>query len=104
MRALDDYGAEPLHVGKFGRQIDAQGVTTGFQGADRCIGYLTEYLVKDALDLPDRAAGHVARRDRRTSAPEPPWGRLRGNWPMRHQRHQMTTSALCVTPKVICGW
>ena len=45
--ALDDDGAEPPHVGRFGRQIDAKGVMAGSPDSDRCIGYITKYLVKD---------------------------------------------------------
>jgi hypothetical protein len=50
VRALDDEDAEPLHVGRFGRQIDAKGVMAGSPDADRCIGYITKYLVKDIAE------------------------------------------------------
>jgi hypothetical protein len=50
VRALDDEDAEPLHVGRFGRQIDAKGVIAGSPDADRCIGYITKYLVKDIAE------------------------------------------------------
>jgi hypothetical protein len=50
IRALDDEDAQPLHVGRFGRQIDAKGVMAGSPDADRCIGYITKYLVKDIAE------------------------------------------------------
>jgi hypothetical protein len=50
VRALDDDGAEPLHVGRFGRQIDAKGVMAGSPDSARCIGYITKYLVKDIAE------------------------------------------------------
>ncbi|WP_245627838.1 replication initiator [Actinomadura oligospora] len=52
--ALDRIGpdddAEPLHVVRFGRQVDAQGVLADTPDARRCIGYLTKYLVKSVAD------------------------------------------------------
>ncbi|MGP4024198.1 replication initiator [Actinomadura sp. 3N407] len=52
--ALDALGqaedAEPLHVVKFGRQIDAQGVLADSPDSRRCIGYLTKYLVKGVAE------------------------------------------------------
>ncbi|WP_308209050.1 replication initiator [Actinoallomurus purpureus] len=53
LKALDDDDAEPLHVGRFGRQIDAQGVMAGSPDSARCIGYLTKYLVKDIAECHD---------------------------------------------------
>ncbi|MEV5709929.1 replication initiator [Actinoallomurus sp. NPDC052274] len=50
LRTLDDDDAEPLHVGRFGRQIDAQGVMAGTPESSRLIGYLTKYLVKDIAE------------------------------------------------------
>jgi hypothetical protein len=50
VRALNDEDAEPLHVGRFGRQLDAKGVMAGSPDADRCIGYITKYLVKDIAE------------------------------------------------------
>src|SRR3954452_17536044 len=38
-----DEEAEPLHVVRFGRQIDAQGVLADSADSRRCIGYLTKY-------------------------------------------------------------
>ncbi|MBW8485109.1 replication initiator [Actinomadura parmotrematis] len=49
--ALDqDENAEPLHVVRFGRQIDAQGVIADSPDSRRCIGYLTKYLVKGVAE------------------------------------------------------
>jgi hypothetical protein len=45
-----DQTAEPLHVVRFGRQIDAQGVLADSADSRRCIGYLTKYLVKNVSD------------------------------------------------------
>jgi hypothetical protein len=46
--ALDDLDdqAEPVHVARFGVQVDAQGVLAGSPDAARRIGYLTKYLTK----------------------------------------------------------
>jgi hypothetical protein len=64
--ALDqDENAEPLHVARFGRQIDAQGVIADSDDSRRCIGYLTKYLVKNVAEChaPDSDAqkAHVER-------------------------------------------
>ncbi|TYC08393.1 replication initiation protein [Actinomadura syzygii] len=52
--ALDALGAdedaEPLHVARFGRQIDAQGVLTDSPQSRKLIGYLTKYLVKGVAE------------------------------------------------------
>ncbi|SNT36767.1 hypothetical protein SAMN05443665_102598 [Actinomadura meyerae] len=52
--ALDALGqdddTDPLHVVKFGRQIDAQGVLADSADSRRCIGYLTKYLVKGVAE------------------------------------------------------
>jgi hypothetical protein len=52
--ALDALGqdedAEPLHVVRFGRQIDAQGVMVDSSESRRLIGYLTKYLVKGVTE------------------------------------------------------
>jgi hypothetical protein len=45
-----DDAAEPLHVVRFGRQINAQGVLSDSPDARRCIGYLTKYLVKNVAE------------------------------------------------------
>ncbi|PSK88731.1 hypothetical protein CLV63_12917 [Murinocardiopsis flavida] len=53
-QALDDLDAdpdaEPLHVVRFGRQVDAKGVLAGSEDADRCVRYLAKYLTKDIAD------------------------------------------------------
>ncbi|MFI7462822.1 replication initiator [Nonomuraea sp. NPDC049646] len=64
--ALDalDEDAEPLHVIRFGEQIDVQGVLAGTPDADQCIRYLSKYLTKslgDALDGGHAQREHAAR-------------------------------------------
>jgi hypothetical protein len=51
-QALDAIGEddEPLHVARFGKRFDAQGVLAGSKDAARCIGYLTKYLTKHVAD------------------------------------------------------
>ncbi len=60
-----DDDAEPLHVIRFGTQVDVQGVLAGSKDADQCIRYLSKYLTKsigDALDATSRAQReHAAR-------------------------------------------
>ncbi|GAA2208427.1 hypothetical protein GCM10009850_038850 [Nonomuraea monospora] len=54
-QALDET-AEPLHVVRFGDQVNVQGVLSGTPDADQCIRYLSKYLTKslgDSLD-PDQ--------------------------------------------------
>ncbi|GAA0980751.1 replication initiation protein [Nocardiopsis tropica] len=46
----DDPDAEPHHVVRFGRQVDAKGVVAGSADADRCVRYLAKYLTKDIAD------------------------------------------------------
>ncbi|MFC4013921.1 replication initiator [Nonomuraea purpurea] len=68
-QALDqldtDETAEPLHVIRFGVQVDVQGVLAGTPDADQCIRYLSKYLTKslgDSLDPDDQAQrDHAAR-------------------------------------------
>jgi hypothetical protein len=47
-QAVDAIGPrdDPLHVARFGRKFDAQGVLAGSKDAGRCIGYVTKYLTK----------------------------------------------------------
>ncbi|PSK90927.1 hypothetical protein CLV63_12152 [Murinocardiopsis flavida] len=46
--ALDaDTDAEPMHVCRFGPQVDAKGVVAGSADADRCVRYLAKYLTKE---------------------------------------------------------
>lgn len=60
-----DETAEPLHVMRFGPQIDVQGVLAGTPDADQCIRYLSKYLTKslgEALNADNRAQhNHAAR-------------------------------------------
>ncbi len=47
---------EPTHCVRFGRQVDVQGVLAGTPQAEKTIGYLVKYLMKDLgddLDHPD---------------------------------------------------
>ncbi|WP_150255115.1 replication initiator [Nocardiopsis deserti] len=46
----DDPDAEPFHVVRFGRQVDAKGVVAGSEDASRCVRYLAKYLTKDIAD------------------------------------------------------
>ncbi|MGW9210643.1 replication initiator [Embleya sp. NPDC055664] len=57
--ALDDLGddAEPIHVARFGTQVDAKGVLVGSPDARRCIGYLTKYLNKSAHESHEAQSG-----------------------------------------------
>ncbi|WAE73661.1 replication initiation protein [Streptomonospora nanhaiensis] len=49
--ALDeDPDAEPFHVVRFGKQVDAKGVVAGTEDAARCVRYLAKYLTKDIAD------------------------------------------------------
>ncbi|WP_441245594.1 replication initiator [Kitasatospora sp. McL0602] len=52
--ALDDLDqdpdAEPLHLARFGTQLDAQGVLIGSPQAARCVRYLTKYLTKSVAE------------------------------------------------------
>jgi hypothetical protein len=67
--ALDDLDAdpdaEPLHVVRFGPQIDAQGVVAGSEDANRCLRYLAKYLTKSIADChepeTDAQKAHVDR-------------------------------------------
>ncbi|GGK60989.1 hypothetical protein Ppa06_25110 [Planomonospora parontospora subsp. parontospora] len=60
-----DDEAEPLHVLRFGDQVDVQGVLAGTPDADQCIRYLSKYLTKslgESLDTDDAARrDHAAR-------------------------------------------
>ncbi|MFI6919957.1 replication initiator [Nonomuraea spiralis] len=64
--ALDafDEDAEPLHVIRFGEQVDVQGVLAGTSDADQCIRYLSKYLTKsigDSLDGGQAQREHATR-------------------------------------------
>ena len=66
-QALDAIGPDDqaLHVARFGRAFDAQGVLAGSRDAKRCIGYLTKYLTKQIAGChqaaTDAQADHAAR-------------------------------------------
>src|SRR5699024_8036881 len=45
-----DPGAEPHHVVRCGKQVDAKGVVAGLEDAQRCVRYLAKYLTKDIAD------------------------------------------------------
>lgn len=58
-----DQTSEPLHVIRFGAQVDVQGVLAGTPDADQCIRYLSKYLTKSLGDSLDGQAQreHAAR-------------------------------------------
>jgi hypothetical protein len=53
-QALDDLDADPaarpVHVGRFGRQLDIVGIIAPSEDADRAVRYLTKYLTKSITD------------------------------------------------------
>jgi hypothetical protein len=57
--------AAPVHVARFGAQVDAQGVLAGTPDAGRCLGYLAKYLTKSVADChtptTDAEREHAAR-------------------------------------------
>jgi hypothetical protein len=60
-----DDDIEPVHVARFGRQLDIKGVLGGTPEADKLIGYLTNYLTKSvdtchAVES-DRQRAHLGR-------------------------------------------
>lgn len=49
--AIDaDPDAQPVHVVRFGPQIDARGVNAGTEDAERTIRYITKYITKQSAD------------------------------------------------------
>jgi hypothetical protein len=68
-QALDlldqDPHAEPVHVVRFGRQVDARGVMPGTDDAERTIRYITKYITKATGDChttdTDRQQRHLDR-------------------------------------------
>ncbi|GIH91179.1 helitron helicase-like domain-containing protein [Planobispora siamensis] len=59
-----DEAAEPLHMLRFGDQVDVQGVLAGTPDADQCIWYLSKYLTKSLGDTLDpEEPGYRARRE-----------------------------------------
>jgi hypothetical protein len=68
----DDPDAGPVHTMRFGTQVDAQGVLAGSPEAEKAIGYLVKYLVKDLgddLDHTDPRCGGVQLDDTGRPAP-----------------------------------
>lgn len=55
-----DPAAKPMHVARFGRQVDMQGLLAGSPDTDRAIRYLTKYLAK-SMDAPMRDDDATAR-------------------------------------------
>jgi hypothetical protein len=66
-----DPDAQPVHVVRFGVQVDAQGVLAGSPDADRCVGYITKYLTKQAADC------HTPTTDRQRTHLDRLWQELR---------------------------
>ena len=61
-RLDQDEAAEPLHVVRFGAQVDVQAVIAGSPDAHKRIGYLTKYLTKslgDSLTPMTPVTGHA---------------------------------------------
>ena len=65
--AIDAIGPddEPVHVSRFGAQVDAQGVLAGSPDANRAMGYLAKYLTKSIAEChtatTDRQREHMTR-------------------------------------------
>ncbi|NLU77364.1 replication initiation protein [Micromonospora sp. HNM0581] len=61
----DDPDAEPVHVVRFGSQVDARGVMPGTEDAERTIRYVTKYITKHTGDVhkitTDRQRAHLDR-------------------------------------------
>ncbi|WP_298455296.1 replication initiator [uncultured Cellulomonas sp.] len=71
-RALDDLGADPdakpLHVLRFGAQVDLKGLLGGTEDSDRAVRYLCKYLTKSVTET--YARDHVDPEDRAVRAYE----------------------------------
>lgn len=52
-----DKEAKPLHVARFGAQVDIQGVLAGTRDADQAIRYLSKYLTKSLGDITGTESG-----------------------------------------------
>ncbi|GAA5085604.1 hypothetical protein HNP84_008606 [Thermocatellispora tengchongensis] len=63
--ALDDLGDEPLHVLRFGPQMNVQSVLAGTKDADTCIGYIGKYLTKSIAECHTPATDAQRRHVRR---------------------------------------
>ncbi|SBT45302.1 hypothetical protein GA0070611_2977 [Micromonospora auratinigra] len=61
----DDPDSEPVHVVRFGAQVDARGVMPGTEDAERTIRYVTKYITKHTGDChkitTDRQRAHLDR-------------------------------------------
>ncbi|MFJ6195771.1 replication initiator [Micromonospora sp. NPDC092111] len=61
----DDPDVEPVHVVRFGAQVDARGVMPGTEDAERTIRYVTKYITKHTGDChkatTDRQRAHLDR-------------------------------------------
>ncbi|MFD9948237.1 replication initiator [Nonomuraea sp. NPDC059023] len=57
----DDTDAGPLHVARFGSQLDIQGVLAGSPDADMRVRYLTKYLTKSIRDVAYPETGDEAK-------------------------------------------
>lgn len=66
-----DEDAEPVHVARFGVQMKAEGVLAGSKDSNRCLGYITKYLTKQAADC------HVTTTDRQRAHLDRLWQELR---------------------------
>jgi hypothetical protein len=63
--------AEPVHVARFGAQVDARGVMPGTTDAEKTIRYVTKYITKQAGDV------HTATTDRQRAHLDRLWHQLR---------------------------
>ncbi|MEU0559391.1 replication initiator [Dactylosporangium sp. NPDC006015] len=61
----EDPDAEPAHVIRFGKHVDARGVAADSKDIDRTVGYITKYITKSAADChnmtTDRQRAHLER-------------------------------------------
>ncbi|MET7425409.1 replication initiator [Dactylosporangium sp. NPDC005555] len=67
----DDPDAEPAHVIRFGKHVDARGVAADSKDIDRTVGYITKYITKSAADC------HTVTTDRQRAHLERFWHELR---------------------------
>lgn len=73
-----DPDAQPVHVVRFGVQVDAKGVLAGSKDADRCFGTITKCLTKQAADchqlVTARQRAHMERLWQELRTPRAPSG------------------------------
>ncbi|MFG1964783.1 replication initiator [Nonomuraea sp. NPDC049028] len=60
-RLGEDSEAVPVHVARFGAQVDVQGVLAGSKDADTCIRYLAKYVTKSVSEGALTAQGSAGR-------------------------------------------